>query len=96
MPGSSQPLCIMSGAASSKKKAKGGGGGGGGGKRAKTKTTALAVADDGPETPKVKKRKGDEELLQIDLKREQVVLRNTTVARLRFIVVISCYSSFLG
>lgn len=63
LPGDAQPLEL---AVSAKKKAE-----------AKTKANAKKGKGDGelPGTPKARKRKGDDELLQLDLKRQQLGLR---------------------
>ncbi len=66
LPGDAQPLELK--VSSSTKK----GPGKGTGKKAKAKKPG---ASDAPGTPKTRKRKGDEELLQLDLKRDQLNLR---------------------
>ena len=71
-PGSRQPLAIMNV------------GGAGTGRRAKSKAKAKGQSkkkDEDPSTPQQpRKRKGDEELLQIDLKRQAIVMKNNFVA----------------
>lgn len=71
MPGSSQLSIAITG--KSKAKAK-----------AQAKSAGRSTADkDDPVTPKLpKKRKGDDELMLIDLKRQQIVIKNNLVAEL--------------
>ena len=67
LPGSDQPLALTAGGAKTKNKGRGG------------KTNQKADEGDQPKTPK-RKRKGDAELHQLDLKRHQISLRRTAVA----------------
>ena len=68
LPGSSQPSLAITGGAKPKVKGKA---------KPKAKSRAGAGTDE-PTTPKQpKKRKGDEELLLLDLKRQQVVMKKT-------------------
>lgn len=69
LPGHQQPLQITMPKVKAKSKGKGGQGGRGAG----------GSAD--PKTPK--RRKGDEELIQLDLKRQQLALRRSSVTWLR-------------
>lgn len=73
LPGDSQPLALTAGGAP-KKKAKAQPQNKGKGRGARNK---VGQHDDAPQTPKVSrgKRKGDDELIQIDLKRKQLNLR---------------------
>ena len=65
LPGSAQPSLAITGGARSKAKGK-----------AKPKAAAIGTTDE-PRTPKQpKKRKGDEELLLLDLKRQHLVMKN--------------------
>lgn len=77
VPGSSQPLSIMSGGGSrGKGKAK---------PKAKPKAgSGTGRADEDAGSPKIpKKRKGDDELHQIDLKRQQVVMKSNFAPRIK-------------
>ena len=77
LPGASEPLALSGstgGGGGSKRKGRGKG------KKGKGKGQE---GDDVPGTPKIRKRKGDEELLQLDLKRQRLVQRDNAVTRLQ-------------
>ena len=66
LPGSHGPLELLGGSASaSGAKRKTGKGG-----KPKAKAERGVLPDDDPKTPKTKKRRGDDELLQVELKRQ--------------------------
>lgn len=69
LPGTSQPLALTGGG--SVKTGKG---------KAKAKAKSSKPEED-PSTPKARKRKGDEELFQIDLKRQQISIQRNAATR---------------
>lgn len=69
LPGTSQPLALTGGG--SVKTGQG---------KAKAKAKSSKPEED-PSTPKARKRKGDEELFQIDLKRQQISIQRNAATR---------------
>ena len=72
LPGSSQPLDFVGGRGKAKGKAKA---------RTRAKNQDNVVADVGTPPKKARKRKGDEELYQLDLRRQQILTRRNAETR---------------
>ena len=91
LPGESQPLALTAGCV--KKKGKGRG------EKGKGRGNVKGVQKGEPGTPikSSRKRKGDSELLQLDLKRQQIQLRKSSEPRLGLVMFLcvlcqGCYS----